>query len=895
MNKDHKLADWLKCYTAVFLAGLSLVVAALFYKNLTFVHSGDTLSQHYPAFLYIGQWYREAIKCLLIEHSLPAMWDFSIGYGMDISQTLAYYGMFDWSTVAFAVFSNTTNGPALYTAMILFRTFIVGTAFLLFCYENCCSKTGSMVATFVYMLCPFMLNGVFYAHHFFALPLFYLPLILMSIDLILRGRKKASLSYVVIIALSILSSYYWFYMEMVFAVLYSVVRFRYFNGNSINVKSFLTEAGKVSLYTILGIFIAMPAILPAISALFSDARLSSSVKVPLLYSWNEYREVIGNIIASNAFNFYSYIGISACILLGVFTMLTSKGDTWLKTLWIISFTSCLIPIAGYFMNGMTYVANRHSWIFTMMSCFVFAWQFEKLLNLTRREAGVLLAVTCLYIALLVATGNTYKRDHKVGIVLLLISSLSLFTYAYVGKQNIKQKPIMSLFLITMVAAGSATHFYSVFVGRLGNITFFTPEETKNVYSLEYEDAYSSVQEDKTYWRMDWRESCRRANTINNVQKEGSTYSYWSFQNGYLVQYLNENGVLGIPQEITGLDNRYYLQMIHSAKYVSVNDNNLRDRYEEVNNEGVYYNPYTMPITRVYSKTVSASQYKQMTFAQKETVPTTHCVVPDENSAVELIDKPLLTANSEILDYTVERTSNYIKDNTIIIQDSNLPVLIDLNCPAGGSLYLGLYDFDCKDNQSKYNVLITAECDGIIKESTHLSQYDRYYFGKNDYLFNMEYSTTGRNQLALKFSQTGEYTFSDLQIEYLPYDRFLSTFEEQKSSAIENVRIGKNTIEASVDLDRTSIVYFSVPYSRGWKMIVDDEEKPCFRANIMGMGVMLDQGTHRIEMKYITPDLGIGIGFSIVGITGVMLVWFTHRNKDRYRQSAKRQTWLLGRK
>ena len=111
----------------------------------------------------------------------------------------------------------------------------------------------------------------------------------------------------------------------------------------------------------------MPAILPAISALFSDARLSSSVKVPLLYSWNEYREVIGNIIASNAFNFYSYIGISACILLGVFTMLTSKGDTWLKTLWIISFTSCLIPIAGYFMNGMTYVANRHSWIFTMIS------------------------------------------------------------------------------------------------------------------------------------------------------------------------------------------------------------------------------------------------------------------------------------------------------------------------------------------------------------------------------------------------------------------------------------------------------------------------------------------------------------------------------------------------
>lgn len=889
MNKDRKLANWLKCYTVMFLAGLSLLVIALLYKNLTFVHSGDTLSQHYPAFLYIGQWYRAAIKSLLTEHSLPVMWDFSIGYGMDVTQTLAYYGMFDWSTVAFAVFSNTTNGPVLYTAMILFRTFLVGTAFLLFCYENGCSKTGSMVATFVYMLCPFMLNGVFYAHHFFALPLFYLPLILMNIDLILKGRKKAVFSYALIIALSILSSYYWFYMEMVFAVLYSVVRFRGLNGNSINVKSFLTEAGKVSLYTILGIFIAMPVILPAFSGLFSDARLSSSVKVPLLYSLDEYREVVGNIITSNAFNFFSYIGISACILLGVFVMFISKGEKWLKTLWLISFVSCLIPIAGYFMNGMTYVANRHSWIFTMMSCLVFAWQFEKLLNLTRREAGVLLAVTCLYVAVLVATGNTYKRDHKAGIVLLLIASFSLFTYAYVGKQSSKQKPIMSLFLIIMVAAGSATHVYSVFVGRLGNIIFFTPEETKNYYSSAYEEAYSSVQEDKSYWRMDWQERGRKTNTINNSQKEGSTYSYWSFQNSYLVQYLNENGVLGIPQEIDGLDNRYYLQMILSAKYVLVNDNNLQDRYGEVNSEGVYCNPYTMPITRVYSKMVSESQYKEMTFAQKETVQTTHCVVPDENRAVELMDKPRLTANGEILDYTVERTANYIEDNTIIIQDSNLPVLIDLNCPAGGSLYLGLYNFDCKDNQSKNGVLITAECDGIEKDATHLSQYDRYYFGKNDYLFNMEYSKTERNQLALRFSHTGEYTFSDLKIEYLPYNRFLSTFEEQKSSAIENVQIGKNKIETSVDLDKTAIVYFSVPYSRGWKIIVDGEEKTCFRANIMGVGVILDQGSHRIEMKYMTPNLEIGVGFSMVGIAGAMLVWFTHRNKDRYRRPAKMQT------
>ena len=52
----------------------------------------DGQSQHFVSFVYFGEYIREIIKNILIDHnfSIPT-YDFSIGYGQDILGTLHYY------------------------------------------------------------------------------------------------------------------------------------------------------------------------------------------------------------------------------------------------------------------------------------------------------------------------------------------------------------------------------------------------------------------------------------------------------------------------------------------------------------------------------------------------------------------------------------------------------------------------------------------------------------------------------------------------------------------------------------------------------------------------------------------------------------------------------------
>ena len=116
----------IEAYMILFLFLLFIIIIYLLYNRISFVRNGDALTQHYPAFIYIGKFYRNALHDMIYDHVIPSTWDYSIGYGSDVITTLAYYGLTDWSTVIFAVFSNADNGVVLYTAMMLFRSFLAG-------------------------------------------------------------------------------------------------------------------------------------------------------------------------------------------------------------------------------------------------------------------------------------------------------------------------------------------------------------------------------------------------------------------------------------------------------------------------------------------------------------------------------------------------------------------------------------------------------------------------------------------------------------------------------------------------------------------------------------------------------------------------------------------------
>ena len=70
---------------------------------------------------------------------------------------------------------------------------------------------------------------------------------------------------------------------------------------------------------------------------------------------------------------------------------------------------------------------------------------------------------------------------------------------------------------------------------------------------------------------------------------------------------------------------------------------------------------------------------------------------------------------------------------------------------------------------------------------------------------------------------------------------------------------------------------SVPYSSGWRCFIDGKEAELLQGNIMYMGVLVPEGTHRVELQYETPYLKAGLLISIVGF-GLFVLFLVFEKK-----------------
>ena len=79
----------------------------------------DGVQQHLSALVYYGRYLREIVKGVLFEHRLAIpLWDFCLGYGSDVYDTLHYYVIGD-PFALLAVFVPQRYMEYLYWALII--------------------------------------------------------------------------------------------------------------------------------------------------------------------------------------------------------------------------------------------------------------------------------------------------------------------------------------------------------------------------------------------------------------------------------------------------------------------------------------------------------------------------------------------------------------------------------------------------------------------------------------------------------------------------------------------------------------------------------------------------------------------------------------------------------
>lgn len=93
----------------------------------------------------------------------------------------------------------------------------------------------------------------------------------------------------------------------------------------------------------------------------------------------------------------------------------------------------------------------------------------------------------------------------------------------------------------------------------------------------------------------------------------------------------------------------------------------------------------------------------------------------------------------------------------------------------------------------------------------------------------------------------------------------------------------NGYKSHVDLPNDALLFFSVPYSKGFTATIDRKPATIYKANLCFQALMVPHGKHSIEVDYFPPGLKLGGCISVAGLLLLMLIaWSDLKNKRRNR-------------
>lgn len=123
--------------------------------------------------------------------------------------------------------------------------------------------------------------------------------------------------------------------------------------------------------------------------------------------------------------------------------------------------------------------------------------------------------------------------------------------------------------------------------------------------------------------------------------------------------------------------------------------------------------------------------------------------------------------------------------------------------------------------------------------------------------------------------------SSAEISGLNKDDYKNLCQEKQDVSSDSFRYDSYGFESEISLDKSQLVFFSVPYSKGWSAEVNGNPADVEKVSYGFMAVKADSGKNTITFRYRTPGLYEGFAVSAAGIV-ILAVYLLicRKNKDK---------------
>lgn len=93
------------------------------------------------------------------------------------------------------------------------------------------------------------------------------------------------------------------------------------------------------------------------------------------------------------------------------------------------------------------------------------------------------------------------------------------------------------------------------------------------------------------------------------------------------------------------------------------------------------------------------------------------------------------------------------------------------------------------------------------------------------------------------------------------------------------------IEGSINATKNQMLFFSIPYDKGWKVTVDGKQAKTSRIGDAFLGVNVTSGKHKVTLKYTPPGFSVGWKISVLCAGVFLILCFV---KYRYKADRKKK-------
>lgn len=864
MKKSHSILQ----YTLLFLLILPLCWLGLILSGHAPIWEVDGLMQHFPFFVYIGQWLRDALHALFTGEAIR-LFDFSLGFGEDVLSAVNYYGLGDPLALISAFFCG-DSAELGYSLLLIIRSWCAGLACMALAHHFGFSWKQTLLSGLLYAFSLGLFVSAVLRHAMFASPYIHLPLMLLGLEHVFDRRRPWLLSLSV--ALSALCGFYFLYCNSLLLLIYALIR-QFTRGEPHPLRTLPMTALRAVGWYALGIGLAAVIFLPATLGFLSGQRLSGAMSadgVRLHYSLWEYLRFPLSMLSDRITGAVQFV--PALTLFGGALLLAKDRRGW-RAILLAGLLMLLIPAVGWALNGFSYETTRWSYAVSLLAAMVAGKSLPLLLCAGRRTrigVTVLGALLLLYLPIAAFLGlHAALQNLLIAAAAVLMTLAALWLY-----WTLPARRFAAAALCCAVALNVALGHFGAWrtradtampAGESAQVLFHSP-------FAGLEPAEGRTDADVTVTGF----------AINAAAIEGvsATAVYNSTISGSYHGFLSDVACPGLLQvnAIAGLDGRAALEALWSvSRWISSGDGDRVPYGFEPAGDSVYENTLALPIGCARTGILSRADYDALSPLEKQWA-LLQCAVLD---GAETTAAPELSVREiPVLSVEMEHIS---ADGELLTADEGAVIRLTFDAPAGCELYLQMENLACLDGLIDLGNRLRLDCGGATATLTLVREGIEQDLGREFCLVNLGYGESARSALEIRFDRAGRYRLGKMTLLAQPMDGFDGLIHTLQGRGLTDVKIETNRISGRASLDEPGVMVFAIPCSDGWSAQVDGESAAVTDSAGTFLAVPMTAGDHEIVLTYRTPGLNAGAAVSAAALALLLGIIIAGR---RRRSAAK---------